>query len=199
MEYLGDGRTYEMGGLLAAGATILQSQFLHQKDLAKAKERHEKEISLAKEHHIKALTESKRSYLLELLYDLEQHFQQLNADLIASSNESERDMFDQRNQNFQTIILASSVMFTGLSTAIVDGILPEHSTAFVVVAFALTSALSFFFLFICVVICIELVIRASNFMYRRARKHADNLRDAIKSTKKLMDDLNSYGDSGKDR
>jgi hypothetical protein len=57
---------------------------------------------------------------MELFTSLEKHFQQLNADLIGSSKESERDMFDQRNQQFQTILLASSVMFSALSTVIIQ-------------------------------------------------------------------------------
>eukprot|EP00981_Chlorochromonas_danica_P000329 scaffold85_cov175-Ochromonas_danica.AAC.14 len=142
------------------------------------------------------ILQAKRCYLLELLYDLEQHFQQLNADLIASGNESERDMFDQRNQSFQTMILASSVMFTGLSTAIVDGTLPPGTAEWLIIAFSTTAALSFFFLFICVVICVELVIRASNFMYRRAKRHANNLKRAIFETKSLMQQLNMQEGQG---
>ena len=184
---LGDGsRLYEVGGLLAAGYSLYQAKQLHDVELNKARERHKEAMTLAQEQHKKNLAEVKRTYLLELFNNLEQHFQQLNADLIASSKESERDMFDQRNQSFQTIILASSVMFTALSTAIVDGNLADSSSQLIIIAYALTSSLSFAFLFLCVVICIEIVMRASSFMYRRAHKHTEALRDAICKTKDMM-------------
>lgn len=157
--------------------------------LSQSRKHHEIEIDLAIKQHNKNLVETKRVYLLELFTNLEQHFQQLNADLISSSKEAERDMFDQRNQNFQTIILASSVMFTALSTVIIDGGLPSRTTEGLIVAFALTSALSFAFLFLSMVICMELVMRASSFMYRRARNHTEQLRQAIKDTKLMMEEL----------
>lgn len=184
---LGEGsRLYEVGGLLAAGYSLYQAKQLHDVEQVKARERHKEAMQLAEEQHKKNLAEVKRTYLLELFNNLEQHFQQLNADLIASSKESERDMFDQRNQSFQTIILAASVMFTALSTAIVDGNLDEKTPSFLIIAYALSSSLSFAFLFLCVVVCIEIVMRASSFMYRRAHKHTESLRDAIEKTKVMM-------------
>jgi hypothetical protein len=180
---------WEIGGLAATIYSIGQARKLHEEQLEQSKKHHEIEMNLAKEQHKKNLVETKRVYLLELFTNLEQHFQQLNADLISSGKEAERDMFDQRNQNFQTIILASSVMFTALSTVIIDGALPTQTSEPLIVAFSLTSALSFAFLFLSMVICMELVMRASSFMYRRARNHTDQLRQAIKDTKTMMDEL----------
>lgn len=183
------GSVCEVGGLVAATVSLFQAQKHHDATLTKAREQHREAINIAKEQHKKNLAEAKRHYLLELFNNLEQHFQQLNADLIASSKESERDMFDQRNQNFQTIILASSVMFTALSTAIIDGMIPYDAPNYFVVSYALTSSMSFAFLFLCVVVCIELVLRASSFMYCRAQNHAQSLRKAISKTKTMMEEL----------
>lgn len=180
---------YEVGGLLAAGYSLYQAQQHHATEVQRARERHKASMELAQKQHKKDLTEVKRTYLLELFTNLEQHFQQLNADLISSSKEAERDMFDQRNQSFQTIILASSVMFSALSTAIVQGKLPDDTGSLLIIAFSLVSALSFAFLFICMVICMELVMRASTFMYRRAYAHTSQLRCAINDTKKMMQRL----------
>lgn len=179
----------EYGGLLAAGVSIYQAQQYHSKEITKARERHAAAMELAREQHRKDLLESKRNYLLEMFTNLEQHFQQLNADLIANSKEAERDMFDQRNQNFQAITLAASVMFGSLSTAIVDGLLPSSTDSWLIVTFALSSALSFAFLFFSMVICIEVMIHASHFMYGRARMHNQQLRQAIRNTQIMMDSL----------
>lgn len=179
----------EYGGILAAGVSIYQAQQYHSKDVKKAHERHAATMELTREQHRKDLLEAKRNYLLEMFTNLEQHFQQLNADLIANSKEAERDMFDQRNQNFQAITLAASVMFGSLSTAIVDGYLPSSTGAWLIVTFALSSALSFSFLFFSMIICIEVMIHASQFMYGRARMHNQQLRLAIRNTQIMMNSL----------
>ena len=98
-------------------------------------------------------------------------------------------MFDQRNQSFQSIILASSVMFAALSTVIIQGFLPPDSSEFIFVAYALTCSLSFAFLFLSVVLSIEVILRASSFMYHRARQHTADLRDAIIRTKRKLDQM----------
>ena len=182
-------RVYEFGGLLAAGYGLYQARKIHDVELEKSRQRHQESIELAKKQHENDMKTVKQTYLLELFNSLEQHFQQLNADLIASSRESERDMFDQRNQSFQTIILASSVMFSALASIIVDGNLPVNSGKFLLVAYSLTCSLSFSFLFLSIVFCIELVIRTSSFMYKRGKSHTKSLRKAINDTKGMMRDL----------
>jgi hypothetical protein len=190
---LDEQRIYEYGGLLAAGYGLYQAKKIHDTELEKARQRHLESIELAKKQHENDMKTVKQTYLLELFNSLEQHFQQLNADLIASSRESERDMFDQRNQSFQTIILASTVMFSALASIIVDGNLPLHSGAFLLVAYSLTCSLSFSFLFLCIVFCIELVIRTSSFMYKRGKSHTRSLRKAINDTKGMMRELRGEG------
>lgn len=184
---------YEVGGLLVAGYGIYQAQAIHDKELERSKLRHQEAIELAKAHHEHEMKTTKQTYLLELFHSLEQHFQQLNADLIMNSRESERDMFDQRNQSFQVIILSASIMFAALSSIIVAGDIPNNSGKFFLVSYALTSALSFSFLFLSIVFCFELVSRTSLFMYKRGKLHSRSLRLAISDTKKMMRDLRGEG------
>lgn len=184
---------YEVGGLLVAGYGIYQAQAIHDKELERAKQRHQEAIELAKAHHDYEMKTMKQTYLLELFHSLEQHFQQLNSDLIMNSRESERDMFDQRNQSFQIIILSASIMFAALSSIIVAGDIPNNSGKFFLVAYALLSALSFSFLFLSIVFCFELVSRTSLFMYKRGKLHSRSLRLAISDTKKMMRDLRGEG------
>eukprot|EP00596_Hydrurales_sp_CCMP1899_P002271 CAMPEP_0119041198 /NCGR_PEP_ID=MMETSP1177-20130426/11384_1 /TAXON_ID=2985 /ORGANISM="Ochromonas sp, Strain CCMP1899" /LENGTH=507 /DNA_ID=CAMNT_0007007049 /DNA_START=70 /DNA_END=1593 /DNA_ORIENTATION=- len=175
-----------MGGLAATAINIIQSQSMHDHETAHAKKRHEESMALAQMQHEKDLKIAKQTYLMAAFTSLEQHFQQLNADLISSSKESESDMFDQRNQSFQTVILSASVMFSSLSTVIIQGFLPTNADEFLFVSYALTSALSFAFLFLSIVLCIEVILRASSFMYNRARKQTTQLREAIQKTKLMM-------------
>lgn len=174
---------------MAAGVGLYRSGAQHEVEIKKSRELHEISMGIARQQHAKDLQTLKQTYLLQLFNNLEQHFQQLNADLISSSRESERDMFDQRNQGFQTLILASSVMFSALSTIIVEGYLEENASEIFFVAYALTSALSFAFLFLCMVLCMEIVMRSSKFMYNRADEHSEQLTKAIKITQKMMKEI----------
>jgi len=78
-------------------------------------------------------------------------------------------MYDASNQKLQTLILASTVMFVSLSTVMIQGnlgaqpilILPNIAT---VRCMAISGAASFFFLFISIVMCVELLNRSARFM-----------------------------------
>lgn len=167
----------------------LAAQFYcHKRELDFAKRRYEKSIDTSKKLTEKSLTESKRLYLLELFNNLLQHFQQLNADLIASTKEAERDMFDQRNQGLQTILLSASVMFGALSTVIVNSSLPDGVISAssrdkdpIIWVFGVSSAVSFFCLLICMVISVETVSLASLFNY-----HSRQLNAALERTQEVM-------------
>ena len=108
-------------------------------------------------------------------------------------------MFDQRNQQFQTIILSSSVMFSALSTVIIQGPLNQAASSFLLISYSLSTALAFALLFLSIVICIEIISRASKFMYSRAKHQTIQLQDAIgesiKAMKKLREDTVEPSDS----
>jgi len=134
---------------------------------------------------------NKESFLIDSKKELKQHEQQLIADYIHNLKESERDMFDQKNQQFQTIIVSASVMFAALSTVIIQGIIPSNSCSFLFIAYALTTALSFGYLFICIVICIEIISNASAFMFKKSKDEHKNLK---KYFSQLNEQTNEYKD-----
>ena len=177
-----------------ATTSLYQSRKLHDKELMQSEKHHEENITLQNNLHIENMKLNKKNYLIELFITLEQHFQQLNADLVGTSRESERDMFDQRNQQLQTIILSASVMFSALSTVIIQGPLSSQSSEFLIICYSLTTSLSFAFLFITIVICIEVVMRASTFMYHRSYKQTRNLRKAVSNTRTILKYLRKKAD-----
>jgi hypothetical protein len=140
-------------GLTVGGLYLNRQQVTA--EMTQTRQLHKAEIEDERLRHEKSLTTLKKTYLLDMFYSIQQHFQQLNSDLIGSTRESERDMFDQRNQGLQTIILASSVMFSALCTVIVQGYLPTNAAHVIFVLYAAFSTLSFLFLFLSIVICIE--------------------------------------------
>jgi hypothetical protein len=95
-------------------------------------------------------------------------------------------MFDQKNQQLQTLILSSTVMFAALSTIIVQGYLPNNVNKFMAAAFGLFCGISFAFLVISLVLCVEIMLLASRFMLNRAVKIAQNVEAAREDTDRLF-------------
>ncbi len=83
----------------------------HAEDLRMAKKIHEDDIRVAHRLHTldigKMMLQQKKEHLMGTYSALESHFVQLDADLVNALKESERDMYDQRNQQLNTLILAS--------------------------------------------------------------------------------------------
>lgn len=179
-------------------AQFTQSEIHHQNDLKLAKEMHEASIALARKQHKKDMQTEKRIYLMETFTDLEQHFQQLNADLMSSNRENESDMFDQCNQSLQTVLLGNCIMFASLSTVIFQGFICgtpdmnpdlvscENVDGYVFISYSLSSALSFAFLFISIVLCIEVILLSTHFMYNRANDYINLLSNAMSKTRDMM-------------
>ena len=188
--------------LAATASQLGQSEIHHQKDIKLAKELHNKSMDLSKKQHIRNIQMEKRIFLMETFTDVEQHFLQLNADLTASNRECENDMFDQCNQSLQTVLLGNCIMFSSLSTVIFQGFLcgtPALNPDLVactdvdpnVFAFySLSSAISFAFLFISIVLCVEVILISTEFMYIRADDYISVLTQAMKKTKDLMKSTN---------
>ena len=170
MEVLNEYLSHPGVGLgLTVGGLYLSRQQVSQ-EMLQTRALHKAELEAEKNCHEKSLMTLKKTYLLDMFYSIQQHFQQLNSDLIGSTRESERDMFDQRNQGLQTIILASSVMFSALSTIIVQGYLPTNAAHVIFVMYAAFSTLSFLFLFLSIVICIEVSTAVFAFVADRGNR-----------------------------
>ena len=100
----------------------------------------------------------------------------------------ERDMFDQRNQQFSTILLATTIMLGALICCLAQGVLPNTYGLgdFIYYIYSISTSISVAFLFICLVFCVEVLWRASKFMYKRSKYNTGYLAKAIKKTKDMM-------------
>ena len=97
-------------------------------------------------------------------------------------------MFDQRNQQFSTILLATTIMLGALISCLAQGVLPNAYGLgdFVYYIYSISTSISVAFLFICLVFCVEVLWRASKFMYKRSKYNTGYLAKAIKKTKDMM-------------
>lgn len=104
MNKLGDG-VVEMGQLIVGVTSLVKAKQIHKETLERDLSHHSKEYGEAKKQHDLEILNLKQTHLLGMFNDMRRHFQQLDSDLLSSTKESERDMYDQRNQQCQTIII----------------------------------------------------------------------------------------------
>ena len=97
-------------------------------------------------------------------------------------------MFDQRNQQFSTILLATTIMLSALVCCLAQGVLPAGSSLdqFIYNLYSVATSISVAFLFLCLVFCVEVMWRSSKFMYKRSKYNNGYLAKAIKKTKQMM-------------
>mmetsp|Transcript_5317 Transcript_5317/g.5474 ORF Transcript_5317/g.5474 Transcript_5317/m.5474 type:complete len:408 (-) Transcript_5317:127-1350(-) len=193
-----------VGAGIAAHSYVRDKEF-HERQMAVSKQLHEEEINVEKRHHKEEydltveqhsieMDLAKETHIREMNTALESHFQQLNTDLMNATREAERDMYDQRNAEFQTLILCSTVMFTALSTVIIQGQLPTDGIGDGFYIFmAIVSGFSFALLFLCIVLCTKIVLRSTLFMYRRANKQTKRVYGLIEKTIQLMKKVREFG------
>ena len=180
--YIGHG----LIGNSISGMQLRQEQRHHEEGISLGKRFHEKELEKAQELHENEIKEARRLCIAERNTEMKQHFQSLNADLINSNREAERDMYEQRNSQFQTIIVASTVMFGALCTVIIEGQLPLNTGKKYTLALMTCSGLSFAFLFVCMVLALKLILRCSRFMYTRASVHNRVVNKLANDTSKML-------------
>lgn len=120
------GTTLSLCGTAVSTAALLKDKKHHEEALRLEREHFKNELEHATGLHAKEVRTSKRLCIAERNTELKQHFQQLNADLINSNREAERDMYEQRNSQFQTIIVASTVMFGALCEVVIEGVMPQQ-------------------------------------------------------------------------
>lgn len=165
------------------------------------RELHQKQLKVNRDLQFEAILESRRSYILSSFNDIERHFQQMNSDLIHGSRELEKDMVDQRTLWCQTIILTSTIMILALITVLIQGRLPNANSNPPLVddgvgyeadlAYSLTNAGSMAFLFLTIVIYIEIVHRISDFNVRRSREFSTLLTESMDETRHLLERIRS--------
>jgi hypothetical protein len=77
-------------------------------------------------------------------------------------------------------------MFTSLAIIITQGFLPLQSNQFTIFVFSSLCAVSFAFLFFCIVLSMELISKASTFMNNKSKDQRRSIIAAINKTHRMM-------------
>ena len=122
----------------------------------------------------------------------ELHFQALAADLLANTKEADRDVWEQRNGQFNNMLVASSVLFGIAMACILEGSFDEDRTeGWEVTLYLVFVALSIGSLFTSFVSSVLVMQRMRFFMINRASLYAHRsarLLAVLESSKKAEGD-----------
>jgi hypothetical protein len=98
-------------------------------------------------------------------------------------------MVDQRNQQFQTILISATIMLATLLNIMFQGTLQTDLHWLFYAGFSLFNTLSLVSLVINVALCILITSRVTKFMYRKSDDNIKHLRKAMRHTKDMMRNL----------
>ena len=125
--------------------------------------------------HKSTLEHDKELHVRGIASSTEQHFQELCAELLTAAKEADRDVWEQRNGQFNNLMLSSTLMFGVAVASIVEGNFNQtvdgHATAWF--AFFVACALSF--LFVSLVCCMLVSRRMSIYMIMRSSRFVSRL------------------------
>ncbi|EOD32929.1 hypothetical protein EMIHUDRAFT_253222 [Emiliania huxleyi CCMP1516] len=121
----------------------------------------------------------------------EHHYQQLIAELLAAAKEADRDVWEQRNGQFNNLMLASILMFGVGMSAIIEGNFDLNDSGMAVIVFSFFEAVALSTLFLSLVSCLLVSRRMSIYMISRTGKLVERLSFIIKSADMLAADASN--------
>ena len=95
-------------------------------------------------------------------------------------------MADQRNQQYQNILVSASIMTTALISVLIQGVLPKNVGPFIVYAYSISNAASLTFLSLTVGLCVQINRRVNRYLYKKSEHDRTILKFAIEQTTKMM-------------
>lgn len=174
--------------LLKLGA-VGASYFLNECSISEERKLHDDELEYEKSHFEDSIELAKKTHLLDIFADFERHIQQLNSDLIYTSHEADRDIFEQRCQLFQTMIVAGTIMLLALISVFIQGTLPNTQRESIFIAYSIFNPLSLVVLTTSIVICFYVVHKASEFMFERSESYTELLKSSVQENQGMMEAL----------
>ena len=140
----------------ASAAGLYRGEKLHQQSLE-----HDKEL------HVRGIASA-----------TEQHFQELCAELLTAAKEADRDVWEQRNGQFNNLMLSATLMFGVAVASIVEGNFDQDVAATITGMFAFFVACALSFLFVSLVCCMLVSRRMSIYMIMRSSRFVVRLTGA---------------------
>ncbi|KAL1503480.1 hypothetical protein AB1Y20_011967 [Prymnesium parvum] len=160
--------------------------------LCQAHLHHRHALERNQEMHQQALSHDSEVHGRGIAAETEAHFQQLIAELLTAAMEADRDVWEQRNGQFNNLMLSATLMFGIAMSAIIEGNFQytghdeETRNPIVASLFATFEAFALSSLFLCLVCCLLVSRRMSLYMINRAARFVDRLGQIITTANLLI-------------
>eukprot|EP00468_Gymnochlora_sp_CCMP2014_P004974 CAMPEP_0167749902 /NCGR_PEP_ID=MMETSP0110_2-20121227/5682_1 /TAXON_ID=629695 /ORGANISM="Gymnochlora sp., Strain CCMP2014" /LENGTH=486 /DNA_ID=CAMNT_0007635141 /DNA_START=144 /DNA_END=1604 /DNA_ORIENTATION=+ len=168
---------------------------LSKKAVAADVHRHEENVKLSKDLQAQSIALENRLHQAQLCSALEQHLQDITSDLVVAGKEADRDMWDQRNAQYQTLLLSATVMFAAGMAVIVEGELPSDTSTLLIIGYSGSVGCSFASLFVSIILCIRIVVSMSTFMYNLTNHHQTVVTNLVLKASDVMNELFNIQDT----
>eukprot|EP01038_Epipyxis_sp_PR26KG_P005926 gene5926-8173_t len=157
---------------------------------------HKNSIEHANVHHESEKLLEYQTYLIATFTEFEQYCQELNENLVSSTRDAERDMADQRNQQYQTVLFAASVVLSALISVQIQGNLEPIKEVllsyWIEIIYSVSISFGILSLFVCIIFCIELTLKVNKFMYEKSSRNIKHLKTILDSTQNMIGKLKQF-------
>jgi hypothetical protein len=150
------------------------------------------QISSSRDLHQDQLRFSQQLHLQQLSAALQQHLQQMSASFVEAAQEADRDVWEQRNSQFNTKLLASTVMFGIGMEVVIEGQIPDTASWWAVCALSVIEASALTFLGNSILLAFVLTRRMSHFMVERAERNAQIRRRLLQRAKEFTTQIGGW-------
>ena len=107
----------------------------------------------AEELHRRALAQDTSLHGRSIAAATEQHFQAISAELLSDAKEADRDVWEQRNGQFNNLLVCGTLMFGIAMSTIIEGSFSSQATSgLAATAFTTSVALALLSLFVCLIL-----------------------------------------------
>lgn len=143
----------------------------HDEQRALSCEQHAQSLHSGFRSTVAALREAQLQHAQSARLSYLQHLQALDVELRNGKREAERDMWEQKNNELQTLMLCASVLIGGSLAILVEGDLPKGLDEWQVVLFGGITAVGFVAMLLAILFALLAIKLLGHFMAKKSEVH----------------------------
>jgi len=175
-----------VGTIVAGSVQLFTDHKQHKQQIGQDQHHHNEELSVAEQQLLESLKAEKIKYLISIFADVESYYQELNGNLLNNTLDAERDMIDQRNQQYQTLLISSTIMIGATIGILFQAPMPTDAPDEAVIIYATAIAASILFLLIAIGLCIKILISVGKYMKENSRIYINHFQQTRDITRNII-------------
>ena len=148
-------------------APMWQAQTQHTEAFQLGNELHIKALQLAEDQHLEGQRFEHILHKHSIQLEKELHYEQMSHDLDIAKREATRDVWSQRNQLIQTLMVVDTLMFSCAFAITVQGDPPPNTATWLIRLYSISLGTSLAFLFVSIWLSLKLQTRMAHYDMHR--------------------------------